>query len=294
MRSKTNVNINDIIEEIHDVEIVDIIPENDEGTIEDAIVELVGTYNNDTKKLLGTMDEDYKLIDHRDFLATISDRFGEEFKGNYKLGSHSEYLYVYIYPDNMKQLIVDPRDDSEEWINMGVRLANSYDTTVALRVESIGIREVCANGMWAQTFVERGYQKHTQNASLSEFNNAITKIINADFNDILMTYQDAMTEEIPSIPVFLKSVYGKKDKALQKFIQEETIRMKNPTKWDVYNHATRGLTHGFREQKGEVMDESKYSEHTLERLHKKTNKVLTIDLNNIDWSKDVTLADWLE
>lgn len=297
MRKRETVNVNDIMDEVHEVDIVDIVPQDrtrEEGKIGnllfDAEVEMIGTFNRDKNKLLATFDKGYHLIDHRDFLATISDHFGEEFEGSYYIGEDSESLYVYIYPEDMKQLIKDPRDGTEEWINLGLRLANSYDGSTALRVESVGIREVCSNGMWAQTFAKRGYQRHTKKSNLNEFSVAISKVLEADFDDIVMTYQDAMKEEIKSVSVFLKEVYGQRHKALQKYLYDRVKGRDVVTKWDIYNHVTRGLTHGFREEQGSTMDANSYSELTLENLHKVSNRVLTVDLNDIDWSKDITLA----
>jgi len=300
MRQKKEINLNEIMNKIDNVDLVNVVPQerkisNGEIVGGNILVEsdnqgMIGTYNRDKEKLLSVFQEDYHLVDHREMIAKISDFFGKHVRGNYWMKDDCSRLYVYIYPEEMKQLIEHPETGEKDWIDFGIRFANSYDGSNALKVSSIAYRQVCSNGMWAQTFKRRGYQRHTKNSSIQEFAESIEAVIEADYDDVLMTYQESMTEKVPKVDVLLENVWENKNQALKKFIMEKVSSTNDVSKWDVYCKATEGLTHGFRVVHGELKTAEKYTEETLKNLHKNANRILSVDLDKIDWDKDVEIA----
>lgn len=301
MRKRVNIDLTEIMSEIDNVDLVNVVPQeriHKDGKIVggNILVEsdnqgMIGTYNRDINKMLAVFQEDYHLVDHREMLSVLIDKFGQVVQGDYYLRPDCSRLYVYIYPKDMRQLIVHPKTGEKEWVNMGLRFANSYDGSNALKVSSVGYREVCSNGMWAQTFANRSYQKHTKNSNLQEFRDAIDSVLEADYDDIIMTYREAMDKDVPSVPVLLEEVWKNKNQALKEYIIKEIESFEGVSAWDVYCKATRGLTHGFRVVKGGLKTCDRYAEETLKNLHKDANRILKVDFNKIDWDKDVEIIE---
>lgn len=310
MRQKKEIDINEIIKQVQNVDLVDVVPRDRPGgnILLDADNKgMIGTFNREyesvTKveqedevvekkkkgKLLAVFQEDYHLVDHREMLARISDHFGEVIQGNYWMKDDCSRLYVYVYPEEMKQLIEHPKTGEQEWIDLGLRFGNSYDGSCALKVSSIAYREVCSNGMWAQTWKDRGYQRHTKNSSLAEFEDSIEAVVEAQYDDVLMTYQDAMEKEVPKVDVFLEEVWKNRNHALKEYVFNEVSSKEDVSLWEVYCKSTEALTHGFREVHGELKTADKYAEDTLKNLHKDANRLLKADLQEIDWQQDVDL-----
>jgi len=310
MRKKEKVNINEIMEQVDNVDIVDLVPRDRPGgniLLDVHNNNMIGTFNRDyeteievedgdearTKtlkgKVLASFQEDYHLVDHREMLATISDYFGEVVNGNYWMKDDCSRLYVYIYPEEMKQLIEHPETGEKDWIDFGIRFANSYDGSSALKLSTIAYRKVCENGMWAQTFKDRGYQRHTKNSSISEFRDSIESVLEAEHEDILMTYQESMTEKVPKVDVFLEEVWKNKHQALKEYIFRNVESREGVSKWEVYCKGTEALTHGFRTVHGQKKTAERYAEETLKNLHKDVNRILKVDLSEIDWEQDVDL-----
>ncbi len=274
---KEEVSVLGVMQQLDNVQLVPIEAKFDGEPINHS---KIGTANVDENELLGVFEDDYHLIRHEDVMDKVSKHFGDTFQGNYFIGDYCKKLAVYIYPDHMRQLVRNEKEDTEEWIDFGMRISNSYDGSSALRVSSVAFREVCSNGMWAETWMDRSWQRHSYSVQLQELDKTIMKILDADFEDIIMTYEEAVEEQVKSTPVLLRELWGKKHKRMQKEIISSVGT--ESTKWEIYNQATRYITHHGEGANSKV-------ESTLERNHKDANEILEADLNKIDWSQDVTL-----
>lgn len=279
MRKRKDVSTLEMMQELDNVDLVPIHAEDHDGN--ELEHNMVGTGNLDTKTLLGVFGDDYRLVRHEQVVDKVSKHFGDNFRGNYFIGENCKNLAIYIYPEEMRQLVRHEKRDTEEWISFGLRVMNSYDGTSALKVSSIGFREVCSNGMWAETWADRSWQRHTGSVELSKLDRTITKIVNADFDDIIMTYKEASEEMVKSTPVLLREVWKDKHKKMQEVIIREVGS--KASKWDIYNRATEYITHH-----GD--GSSELAETTLERKHKDANKILEVNLDEINWSQDITLV----
>lgn len=292
MRKMKEVNLDDIRQKLDEVKLVKIAARDIQtGKLLGLDNDNIGTANVSKSKLLHVFNSsNYSIVQHGVFLDTIEQTLGKNFRGSYYMRDDNSRLHVYAYPENMKQLIHNKKTGENEWINFGIRMSNSYDGSRALKVSSIGYQEICDNGMWAQTFVPRSYQKHTKNANIKQFRQGIENLQEAKYDDIIMVYEKATEKIVPSVPVLLQETFGNRRKSLQQDIQSKLKGKENPTIWDVYTTATESITHGFREEKGQLKTSDHYTDSTLKGLHKSANKLLTINLHEIDWSKDITLV----
>lgn len=283
MREPRTVNIHDIKREIPEVGVgdMDVFGKGDKYNHD-----MLPIVDHDNKRVLGVFDSGYKLVKHEEVLDAFHEVIQQdEFLGNYFCDG--KRMHVYYYPDDWERRVQVGHDmqdkdrGDEDEVLLGFRVTNSVDGSNALKASLIGFRQICSNGMWGEELIEREYQRHTSSLSVDTFKKELDNMIEFDLDDITKKIErssefHAETENVLDLLRLPKSL----KEEIQKRVPDAT------TLWDIYNEATKLITHGYREEKGVTLTADDYSEEYLERIHRNASKILTLpDRQNVNMQK---------
>jgi len=198
---------------------------------------------DDNNKPLAVVSQDYKLIPHKDVVETttmlLDAKIGRgNYKANHVLTQDGARLFSeYKFSEN-----VEIRDC--DFVQPGVRVTNSYDGSIRIFVELIGMRQVCSNGLTIPGWVTKAKRKHMGEIDIEGLEPLIGGAL-----DQLEVYYDVMREAAKT-PVAYKEAeeliegnkLGKKYKELA-LVNLNEQKLDQLTMWDVYNALTYATTH---------------------------------------------------
>jgi len=238
--------------------------------------------NETLGQVLDIHGKDYKLLPNSKFLEIVKGVTGDVFSGY--VNRESKRIDVYYFPDDENG--IDPVEHefvSGDPIRFGLRFSNSYDGSSALRVQFIGQRLVCANGMSTENLLDKASTRHsTQSLQPDKFAELVQeKFADTDFGLLRDIMHDAHKTMIVEPLEWLEGfalISGIPD-ALKKHVQIRLLK-ESPdevSRYALYQMFTKAVTHGYvRTEKGMRGGADEYSESYLQRLHKQINEVLLV------------------
>lgn len=226
--------------------------------------------DDETHEVLGIHGSGYSLLRHVDVLRAVVDVLETtRVTGSVHFGLNRTF-YLYIYPDDSKYTV--EIDDSK--IRMGIRVVNSYDGTRAIKSELVAHDVTTGTGMYLRNVVSRSYHRHTK------FSGDM-KIFKAELKAMLNFNAD----EIKNLIEKSRSKMMDRDSVI------EALRVPDKIKKEVIKRIPEGINTAWQMYRAIAsvisVDEEKYSEPTLEILHKEANKVLNATVKDIK----VTIKD---
>lgn len=205
--------------------------------------EYVAIWNDDAEKLACIASKKYAIIQHRDvvesFVKSIQS-VGLNVKGELVFQEHGNVMRISaFFQDHRIQ-------DDAQGIDLGIRITNSYDSTLGLRGDVWGMRLVCSNGMKIPGF-ETAYKRiHIGRASASEGMVEFLKIVVEKKPQIMALVEENIKAQLDldkAVIIVKKLVPQKKHQ--KKLLEDlEEFREKPFTKWELYNVLTSYSTHG--------------------------------------------------
>lgn len=206
-------------------------------------------FNLDRKHVAGIMSDRYTILQHQDaFNAVVDSLKTINTKIHGKITAYNGDL-VYLYGSFTDVLI---KDDTKQGMELGFRIANSYNMWSSFSGSAYTFRLVCSNGAMLKKLIPEA------------------KFTNKHFGKV-MNYQDIVSEFIKklvsSVPILEKKVseaiadtvewklvekllpkmilMKKHKEAIEKIlIQERKKKGEKLSRWDIYNTFTAYVSHG--------------------------------------------------
>lgn len=213
---------------------------------------------------LGVHEEGYSIISHREVLKALREVVGDTIHGKVVEYAGGRRMSTYLYPPKWREDVSSESDI----IQFGLKISNSYDGSSALKLDVVGLRLICENGMVVPKTQNKSYHKHTSDR-LDEFKEELKEMIGMDVEEVLEIYREARDLEV-DVEDTIEAL--KLPNSLQEEVIEE-LKYERETAWDVYNKITEKITHGYGDSEGV----SEISEGYANRLHEQANRVLQPD-----------------
>lgn len=229
--------------------------------------------NERDKQAIAIHSERYKLYPNKEFIEVVKSVTGEQFEGY--ISESWNRLDVYFYP---KDLTIDVNPQVGDTIRLGLRFTNSYDGTTALRIQFIGMRLICMNGMTTKGLISQLSTRHTTKSLDSEkFGEIVSQLFDTDLTLLKNILQDAQHQIVSNPIEWVEALAWKNGlpNSIKVAVQEHLIRKEidSLTRYDLWNIFTEKITHGW----GKVEQPSRqYSESYLSQTHQKINDILTV------------------
>lgn len=205
-----------------------------------------GIYNTGTHELARVVSTQYALLQHRDaYVALVSALRMADLEVFGVVKNNRDSVAVELTFDG---IIVD---DGVEGIEMGLKLANSYNASSAFKGWGWGLRKVCSNGMYARRVIpemsfSNVHRGEIDAVSVDEIYNLVTAA-----RSRLMNYETVIDEsklkvmdfpESESVIATIAPVIGSYKGAI-KAVDRHWNEELDTNRWDVYNIATAYASH---------------------------------------------------
>ena len=200
-------------------------------------------FNIDKQKMSCTVKEGYNVLQHKDFVETVSQTLiglNVPIKG--KIVDFGNRIHCDILIDQEQEV-------NGEKFHFGFRISNSYDKSCSIKAELYGVRLACQNGMLLTTFGSVILKEHhnttkdVEQLTISMIKNGCN--VNEKLNAVISSAMAESFEWQLAEQVLEKIAINEKYKKAFKEIVDRDYpgKLNQLTKWDVYNVITNLASH---------------------------------------------------
>lgn len=192
----------------------------------------------DTKKVLGIVGLDYKIITNKDFLEQIESSLPVSIASR-KIEICNEGAMMFVNYESPKIKPIDVKKG--DTVQFGIRLFNSYNKRLAVGMQLLAYRLVCMNGMTVPKGVSTLHVRHTARADIPNAYKEFQKKI-AQFTKSSIIWQN-WTKQKPTASTIDSFLTQNVSKSAKKLILANFEDSKDSSLWGLFNSVTWFRTH---------------------------------------------------